>query len=146
MDENGEPHFIQDYVMQFKDAQPTCYYAVYSELGITKLNFSLWAANTKTTFEIEKLTGIWSDLTDEYWSIVESDDAYVTPIIDPALTAEENERVKDLTANLTTMLEQEYDKYIMGLEPIENYDNVIAKAIEMGAEEIAEIYNTANAR
>ncbi len=145
-DENGEPHFIQDYVMQFKDAQPTCYYAVYSELGITKLNFSLWAANTKTTFEIEKLTGIWSDLTDEYWSIVESDDAYVTPIIDPALTAEENERVKDLTANLTTMLEQEYDKYIMGLEPIENYDNVIAKAIEMGAEEIAEIYNTANAR
>ena len=77
---------------------------------------------------------------------MESDDAYVTPIIDPALTAEENERVKDLTANLTTMLEQEYDKYIMGLEPIENYDNVIAKAIEMGAEEIAEIYNTANAR
>ncbi len=143
-DADGQPHFIQDYIMQFKDAEPSTYYAVYSELGITKLNFSLWAANTMTSFEIEKMVGNWDDLTDEYWKIVEADDAYVTPIIDPSLSAEDNERVKDLTADLTTMLDQEYNKYIMGIEPIDNYDNVIAKAIEMGAQEIADIYNAAN--
>ena len=32
----------------------------------------------------------------------------------------------------------------MGIEPIDNYDNVIAKAFEMGAQEIADIYNAAN--
>ncbi len=145
-DADGQPHFIQDYIMQFKDAEPSTYYAVYSELGITKLNFSLWAANTMTSFEIEKMVGNWDDLTDEYWKIVEADDAYVTPIIDPSLSSEDSERVKDLTADLTTMLEQEYNKYIMGIEPIDNYDKVIAKAIEMGAEEIANIYNTANGK
>lgn len=145
-DAQGQPHFIQDYIMQFKDAEPSTYYAVYSELGITKLNFSLWAANTMTSFEIEKLVGNWDDLTDEYWKIVEGDNAYVTPIIDPSLSTQDNERVKDLTADLTTMLEQEYNKYIMGIEPIDNYDNVITKAIEMGAEEIANIYNTANGK
>lgn len=143
-DAEGQPHFIQDYIMRFKDAEPSTYYAVFSELGITKMNFSLWATNTMTAFEIEKMVGNWDDLTDGYWKVIESDDAYVVPIIDPALSSENNERVKDLTADLKTMLEQEYNKYIMGIEPIDNYDNVIAKAIEMGAEEIADIYNKAN--
>lgn len=46
--ENGEPEFIKDYIMPFKDAQPSDYYAVYVDLGITKLDWSLWACNTRT--------------------------------------------------------------------------------------------------
>ena len=118
LDENGQPQFIADYVVQFKDAQPAPYYAIYSDLGITKLNFSLWACNTMTQFQIEKLTGTWSDLYDEYWSIVGNDPAYVEPVMDPPLTTEEAERVKDILASLNTMLEQEYDKFIMGVKDI----------------------------
>lgn len=146
LDANGEPQFIADYVVNFKDAQPSPYYAIYSDLGITKLNFSLWACNTMTQFQIEKLTGTWSDLYDEYWGIVGSDPAYVEPVMDPPLTSEEADRVKDILASMNTMLEQEYDKFILGVKDISEYDSVIEKAKEMGALELEQIYNDALAR
>lgn len=147
LDENGEPQFIEDYINQVDDSGFSAkYYAVYSDLGITKLNFSLWATNTKTQFAIQRITGDWNEVVEEYWKIIEADKAYVDPYVDPSLTAEESERVTDILANLTTMLEQEYNKYIMGIEPVDNWDSVIAKADELGARELEEIYNTANAR
>ena len=146
LDSKGQPQFKADYVQKFKDSQPTPYYAIYSELGITKLNFSLWACNTMTQFQIERLTGTWSDLYDEYWGIIEADNAYVEPVSDPPLTAEEASRYNDIMASLTTMLEQEYDKFIMGTKDISEYDAVIEKAKELGALEIEKIYNDALAR
>lgn len=143
---NGEPEFKKDFVMKYKDAQPSTYYAIYSDLGITKLNFSLYACNTKTWFEIEKLAGNWDEVSDEYWSIVENDKAYRDSYINPPLTIEQSERVKDILVDLNTMLEQEYNKYIMGVEPIENWDKVIEKAEELGARELEKIYNDANAQ
>lgn len=143
---NGEPEFKKDFVMKYKDAQPSTYYAIYSDLGITKLNFSLYACNTKTWFEIEKLAGNWDEVSDEYWSIIENDKAYRDSYINPPLTIEQSERVKDILVDLNTMLEQEYNKYIMGVEPIENWDKVIEKAEELGARELEKIYNDANAQ
>lgn len=142
----GQPEFKKDFVMQYKDAQPSTYYAIYSDLGITKLNFTLWACNTRTWFEIEKLAGNWDEVSDEYWNIVEADEAYRQPHIDPPFTEEESERIKDIMVDLNTMLEQEYNKYIMGVEPIENWDNVIAKAEAMGVRELEQIYNDAEKR
>ena len=72
---------------RFKDAQPSDYYAIYTDLGITKLDFCLWACNTKTWFEIQKLDGNWTEESDEYWNIIASDQAYVQPHIDPPLTS-----------------------------------------------------------
>lgn len=141
----GEPEFLKDYILKFKDATPSTYYAVYSDLGITKLNFTLYACNTKTWFEIEKLAGNWDEVSDEYWSIVENDvDAYYPPYINPPLTANQAERATDLLQNLTTMLEQEYTKYIIGQEPIESWDKVIARCNQLGSEELVAIYNTAD--
>ena len=144
--EAGEPEFKQDFVMQYKDAQPSAYYSIYSDLGITKLNFSLWAMNTRTWFEIEKLIGNWDEVSDEYWTIINNDQAYTQPYIDPPFTAEESEKIKEITIDLTTMLEQEYNKFIMDVEPIENWDKVIEKAEEMGVRELEQIYNDANKR
>ncbi|HWR10348.1 MAG TPA: extracellular solute-binding protein [Rectinemataceae bacterium] len=146
LDAKGNPSFIPAFVEKFKDARPAPYYAIYTELGITKLNFSLWAANTLTQFQIEKLTGTWSKLYDEYWKIVDADEAYRDPIIDPPLSSDEAERVKDILASLNTMLEQEYDKFIMGVKPIDQYDDVIKRAKQMGSAELETIYNGALAR
>ena len=85
-------------------------------------------------------------MTDEFWEITNADDAYVQPAIDPALTAEEAERKSDITTDLNTYLAQLYDKYIMGDENIENWDNVIKKLEDMGVRELEQIYNDANAR
>lgn len=144
--EQGEPEFIKDYVMQFKDAQPSDYYAVYADLGITKLDWSLWACNTKTWFEIQKLTGNWDDLAEKYWDIINNDNAYVQPHINPPLTKEETEAVNDILVDLNTMLEQEFNKYIMGEAPIEDWDKVIAHQESMGVRELEKIYNEADQR
>ena len=142
----GQPEFKKEFVMQYKDAQPSTYYAIYSDLGITKLNFSLWACNTRTWFEIEKLAENWDEVSDEYWNIVNADKAYVEPHINPPFTEEESERIKDILVDLNTMLEQEYNKYIMGVEPIDNWDTVIAKEEAMGVRELEQIYNEAEKR
>lgn len=144
--DKGEPEFKKDYIMQFKDAQPSDYYAVYTELGITKLNWSLWACNTKTWFDIQKLDGNWDEVADEYWEIVENDESYIQPHLNPPMTEDESERIKDILVDVNTMLEQEYNKYIMGQEPIDNWDNIIAQLEGMGIRELEQIYNDAEAR
>ncbi len=142
----GEPQFKMDYVEKFRDASPSSYYAIYSDLGITKLNFSLYACNTKTWFEIEKMLGNWDDISDEYWNIVSHDNAYKSPVIDPSLTVEESEKTADILLELNTMLEQEYNQYIMGIKPIGDWDSVIKRCEEIGVRELEKIYNDANNR
>ncbi|WP_276947766.1 extracellular solute-binding protein [Acetatifactor muris] len=144
--EDGEPHFIEDYVMQFKGAEPSDYYAVFADLGITKLDFCFWAGNTRMGSEIQKITGSWTELTDEYWEIINNDPAYVQPHINPSLTEEEAETVQDILAEVNTILEPEYNKYIMGTEPVDNWDSVIKKCEDAGVRQIEEIYNAAEAR
>jgi hypothetical protein len=106
----------------------------------------MYACNTKTWFEIEKMLGNWDEVSDEYWNIVSSDKAYHSPVIDPSLTTEESERTADILMELNTMLEQEYNKFIMGLEPVQNWDKVIKRCESMGVRELEKIYNDANAR
>lgn len=144
--EEGEAQFKIDYVEQFRDATPSSYYAIYSDLGITKLNFSLYACNTKTWFDIEKMLGNWDAVSDEYWNIVANDNAYHSPVINPSLTIEESERTADILLELNTMLEQEYNKYITGIDPVNNWDKVIERCEEIGARELEQIYNDANNR
>lgn len=145
----NEPEFIKDYVMKFKDATPSTYYAVFSDMGITKLNFSLWATNTSTTFQIEKLAGNWDSLNDEFWGLMKKENekggAFVQPAIDPPLSEKDAERVKQLKLDLSTMLTQEFNKYIIGVEPIDNWDKVIEKEVKLGVRELEKIYNDANA-
>jgi len=142
----GEPEFKLSYIEQFRNATPSSYYAVYSDLGVTKLNFSFYACNTKTWFEIEKLLGNWDAISDEYWNIVDNDKAYHSPVINPALTIEESERTADILMELNTYLAQQYNKYIMGLEPIATWDKVITQCEKIGVRELEKIYNGANAR
>lgn len=145
-DASENPSFKKDYVSKFKDGKPTPYYAIYKDMGITKLNFAPWGCNTKTQLEIMKDLGQWSKDEDAYWTTVEEDKAYQDPVINPPLTKSEASRVKELNTSLNTVLEQEYNKYIMGMKDISTYDEVIAKAKSMGATELEKIYNDANQR
>ncbi|MDF2958615.1 MAG: transporter substrate-binding protein [Paenibacillus sp.] len=146
LDEKGQPKLKADYVNKFKDGQPTPFYAMYSDLGSGKLSFTPWFANMDPQVQVEKLLGSWSPLHEEYWKIIADDKAYHDPYMDPPLTKEESSRVKELLVSMNTMLEQEYDKFIMGVKKIDEYDAIIKKARESGANEIEKIYNTALAR
>ncbi|KRE82409.1 hypothetical protein ASG89_14210 [Paenibacillus sp. Soil766] len=146
LDEKGQPKLKSDYVMKFKDGQPTAFYAMYSELGSGKLSFTPWFANMDPQVQVEKLTGSWSTEHETYWKTVSADKAYHDPYIDPPLTQEETARVKEILAPLNTMLEQEYDKFIMGVKKIDEYDAIMKKARDTGGSELEKIYNGALAR
>ncbi|WP_165971895.1 extracellular solute-binding protein [Paenibacillus piri] len=146
LDEKGQPKLNADYVMKFKDGQPTPFYAMYSDLGSGKLSFTPWFANMDPQVQVEKLTGSWSPVHEEYWKTIADDKAYHDPYIDPPLTKEEAARVKEILAPLNTMLEQEYDKFIMGVKKIDEYDAVMKKARDTGGAELEKIYNDALAR
>ncbi len=146
LDENGEPQFIQSYLEQFKGAQPSSYYAVYSDLGITKLDLSLWACNTETQFKIQRALGEFTPLVEEYWDIIANDDSYVEPHITPSFTIEESEQITDLLTDITTYLETQYNDFIMGVKDISEWDAVIAEQESRGVRTLEEIYNNAEAR
>lgn len=54
--------------------------------------------------------------------------------------------MKELTTDLDTFFTQEYDKYIIGKESIDNWDALIKKAEDMGVRELEQLWNDAEAR
>ena len=64
----------------------------------------------------------------------------------PSFTAEESERISEITTDLDTFFAQEYDKYIMGNADIADWDKLIQKAEEKGVRELEQIWNDAEAR
>ncbi len=141
----GKPEYKLDYLEKFRDAKPSSYYAVFSDLGVTKLNFTPYTIND-TLIEIQKALGQWDGTSEEFWDIVYSDPAYHSPKVDPSFTEEETEQVTEIMMRVETMLEQVYDKFIMGQEPIAKWDEIIAKEEAMGVRELEKIYNDAEAR
>lgn len=143
--EEGNPHFIEDYVMKFKDESPA-YYKVFADAGITKLNFSLWAGNTQQNFEISRLVGQWSDFSEAYWAKAKAEvdkGVLIQPVSNPALSEEDTEKVNDIVMELNTYLEQQYNKFIIGEAAIDEWDDVIKQCEKLGVRDLEEIYNNA---
>lgn len=144
--DKGKPEFIKDYVMRFKDESPA-YYKVFADAGITKLNFCLWAGNTQQNFEISKMVGQWSDFADEYWADAQSEvdkGVLKQPVSKPPLSEADTEKANEILMDLNTYLEQQYNKFIIGEAPIDDWDDVIKTCEELGAHKLEEIYNHAN--
>lgn len=58
-------------------------------------------------------------------------------------TVEESEQLANINADLKTYISETVNKFIMGLEPLENYDSFVETAKSMGLEEAVQIYQTA---
>jgi ABC-type glycerol-3-phosphate transport system substrate-binding protein len=142
------PEFIPEYIDRFRN-QPSVYYAAFSDAGITCNNFSPIGGNTKQVIEINKMVGNWEGANANYWNLVQEEhkpgNALVSPWAPPPFTKAQLDRVTELKLALSTYLDQEYDKYILGREPIDNWDRVIEQAVRLGARELEDIYNRANA-
>jgi len=82
----------------------------------------------------------------EAYNSIEKDPNMREPVLDPPFTPEESQRIKEIVSVLQNMFKPEYDKYIIGVTPMTEYDKLIAKARAAGAEELEKIYNDANAR
>jgi ABC-type glycerol-3-phosphate transport system substrate-binding protein len=142
----GKPEFIPEWADRFRN-EPQPYYSAFSEAGVSILNFCGLGANTEIIQSFNKLVGNWEGLNANYWDLLIKESgpggAMLTPNPLPPLSDQQQERVKELNMVLDTFLNQEYDKYIMGQEPVSNWDRVIAEAVRLGAKELEDIYNAA---
>lgn len=74
---------------------------------------------------------------------IAADKGLRAPVTNPPLSADDTERYNELLVKVENLIWQEVDKYIIGEEPIENYDKVIEAAKAAGATEMEEIFNNA---
>lgn len=144
----GKPEYIPEYIRRFAN-EPSPTYSAFSDAGITNLVFSPIGGNSKNNIEIYKILGGWAGPQENYWNLVQSEHRAGGPLespwAPPPFTKAQLDRANEIKMALDTYLNQEFDKYILGREPIANWDRVIAEAVRLGARELEEIYNTANA-
>lgn len=67
------------------------------------------------------------------------------PVLNPSFTAEESEEIAELRTRINDTFTAEYDKFIMGQRPVEEWTDVQAQVADDVAR-ICEIYNAANER
>ena len=82
----------------------------------------------------------------DWYAQVNSDPHMHLPVLPPAFNEEERERLKRLITDVDNILNPALDGFIVGTLPMDEFDSVMERAIAAGAEEIEEIYNTAEAR
>lgn len=70
-------------------------------------------------------------------------DQYTEPKTTPNLTYEEQQRFNELNTNLNTYFTSIVDSYITGKIPVDEYTKEFEKFLELGSEELVEIYNNA---
>ncbi|MDD9269573.1 extracellular solute-binding protein [Paenibacillus sp. GCM10023248] len=64
----------------------------------------------------------------------------------PPFTKEESEKLKKLTVKVDTLVDQEMDKFIIGVRPLSDYDKFMKSMADNGVAEIEKIYNDAYIR
>ena len=143
---DGKPKMLDSVLKQYADANAPAY-ELSSALGIGYFAFNPYV-DQGGGFQM-KIYGMDPEnptIFRKWFSKIETDPGMREPILDPPFTFEEAQRYKELKSAVDNILVPEYDKYIMGLEPIENYDKVIERARAAGAKEIEDIYNAAARR
>jgi putative aldouronate transport system substrate-binding protein len=78
---------------------------------------------------------MWSDANDVYSNDV---DYRFKPGMN--FTEEENTRFTEIMTEVRTYAEEMFMKFVMGLEPLSNYDAYVAKIKDLGVEEARQIY------
>ena len=120
------------------------YYEIQSYLGVGLLDFTPYVDDHPgvqcRNYSLSEEERAEKEATDE---MIANDPGMREPVYEPSLSEEDTERYNELKSTVENIVSQEWDKYIMGLEPIENYREVIDQARAAGAEEMEQIYNNA---
>ena len=142
-DAAGQPQFLPEFVLQYADNENP-YYAIFSDVGITMLNFAPHAANTWGTHQINGILGLFDEWQERHQYTMDNDPGYRYGNLFPPLTMDEADRVRDIRTNLTTFLDQQYFRFVTGQVPMSEWDEVVVPTLlRMGAQELEDIWNYA---
>ena len=148
-DSDGEPQYIPEWVSSIRRS-PNVYTDVATIGGFGKQNsFGLITGENMLMISSQKASGQWDEVNENWWGLIDresSEGVYTRHGFPPIFTAEEQNTIRNLSTRVNTFLNQEYHKYITGIEPISNWDAVVRQARELGAQQLEDIYNRAEAR
>ena len=113
--------------------------AFYGDIGGAKLGLARYIDERASEAFYDKEVMGWYDIWAK-WDFMDE------MVINPSFTAAENEKLKEYKTKVKTILDAEYDKFIMGTRPISEFAAVQQQIIDAGALKIEEIYNAAAAR
>jgi len=143
---DGKPRILESVLEKYAaSGSSTAYYDIQSDLGVGLLDLAPYVdIGCQVQMQNYLMTAEELEKYEYVSALLEADEGLRQPVsVNPPLTAEQTERYNELKTAVVNICSQEWDKYIMGVEPIDNYDNVIAAAREAGATEMEQIYNDA---
>lgn len=96
----------------------------------------------------QAITYLWDPPgeADSWYQMTEADPGLHPEVIVPPFTAEESERLKNITAEVNAILDPAFDKVVLGQMSLTDYDKAVQQAIQAGALDLERIYNEAEAR
>jgi putative aldouronate transport system substrate-binding protein len=131
MDENGQPQYTELMTNNPDgDTFKTCQ-LLYTMVMVPTV------VDTRSSY------GLYSDAQLEAQSIWSSniDDAYVLPEI--TMTEDESTELSSIYSDLSTLISEKLIKFIIGDEPLSQWDSFVEALKSMDAERCVEIYQTA---
>jgi putative aldouronate transport system substrate-binding protein len=129
------PEIIEKY-----SSAPQPSYAFMSDLGLGLLDLTVLANSGANR--------IWNpaEEADEWTAMVEADPGLHPEVLAPPFTREEAERLKTILADLNAVVDPAIERVILGQMSLSEYEAQVQTMINMGAHEMEEIYNEAEAR
>ena len=142
---DGKPVIREELLKKFNSPEYNSpYYEIQSYLGVGLLDFTPYVDDTPGVQC--RVYAMADDVKAEREAgnqMIANDPGMREPVYEPSLSEEATTRYNELKTTVENIVSQEWDKYIMGLEPVENYQAVIDQARAAGAEEMEKIYNDA---
>lgn len=127
----------QELMDRFKDkAEPAWAYLSY--LGTNFQGFGPYS--DQTVFErLDPQMTEWGKLVKK-----QADEGIIRQyMMTPPFNDEETEILKELKTNVTSIAEQNFDRFIMGDRPMSEWDDFVQELVDAGAKQVEKIYNDA---
>lgn len=134
--ENGKPVFT-DAVLEASKSFADPWRGTMGSIGVGQLGICLVDDASSGFAFMSETVQKWQ----AYWT--ECIPQYTTARLAPALTVEESQRATEITTNLNTYYTSIIDNYVTGKIPVDEFAKEYDKFVELGCEELVEIYNTA---
>lgn len=135
---NGQPTIKEDVIKKFATTKDP-YREMQKDLGI---GFDQFSPNVDE-HPMAQVSN--ADLT-RWASQMTEANGYIQVKSPPPFTDEESAQLKKLASKVDTLVDQEMDKFILGIRPMSDYDKFIKDLVDNGALDIEKIYNDAYKR
>lgn len=139
-DDQGNPQWTQETLDKYTTAD-NAFYKLQSDYG---LNCDIFSPSWLYTI-YDPFLGDGLNQKAIYDFYAAQDQSFLSVPVDPPFTVEQAERLTQIKQELTDYGNTVINQIIMGIQPLEAFDDMVQYFIDNGALEMEEIYNTAEA-